>query len=289
MKVFVGGLVSLSLAFGLVAENFAGSPEAFDFSDRTELKTGGHVLPPAPAVRRGQPVGGFIVWDNGGFITHPGAGVDGADVSMASEDQNSAGDNVRKLENNAYFRIADRFELSQKTGLLTLSTFGYEPFVAPPTWTSRNLRIWAGVPGEPGSEVLFEREYSILDVQFTGVYRVLHLENLDDVRRPIYEISWDLAVADSAAPLWLEEGEYWIDWQVVGGVTGWAIYVMQANPEDPDYPVTPLGDALQLRPIGWTANEVSTPFLLFGLSETLFQDRFEGLEPPEANEEFVAP
>ena len=288
MKVFVGGWVSLCLAFGLVPVGFAGSPEASDFSDRTELAASGHGVALVPAASRGEQADAFIVWDSGGFVTHPGAGVDGADVSMASKDQNTAGDNVRQFEKNEYFRIADRFELSQTTGLARLATFGYEPFVAPPTWTSRNLKIWSGMPGEPDSEVLFERQYSILDADFTGVYRVLHLGDLSDVRRPIYEISWDLTAVDSTAPLWLDAGEYWIDWQVVGGATGWTVYVMQPNPEDPDQPVTPPGDGLQLRPVGWTAIEVATPFLLFGLSEALFQDRFEGLELPKASGATVA-
>ncbi len=281
MKLIAGCWVSGCLVFGLVSAVLAKSPGALDFEDRFIL--GERALQMAPVTRfaESRQTNGALVWDNGGFITHPGAGVDGADISMASQDENSAGSNVRQWEDNEFFRVADRFEVADNVGIVHVSTFAYEPIQASPAWTSKNLRIWSGSPGETDSEVLFEREYDSLDVVFTGVYRVLHLADLTDVRRPIYEVIWDITSADQSAPLWLEPGEYWIDWQVVGGETGWSIYVMEPNPDDLDQPTTVFGDSLQLQPDGWAALNVATPFLVFGLSDHLFSDRFEALGLPE--------
>lgn len=285
MKLISGCWVSGCLMFGLVSTVLAESPFASYFQDRIALGERSQPMIPVARSASTNQVDGVLIWDNGGFVTHLGAGVDGTDISMASEDRNSAGANARQWEDNQYFRIADRFEIVDTVGIVQLSTFAYEPFEAPPTWTSRSLRIWTGVPGEPGSEVLFEREYDILESVFTGAYRILHLDDLTDVRRPIFEIIWDLTTADKAAPLWLEPGEYWIDWQVSGGETGWSVYVMEPNPDEPDQPSTPFGDALQFRPIGWAALEAATPFLVFGISDELFRDRYEALDLPMAGAE----
>jgi len=278
MNRIAGFMISVCLTFGWVCNGFAGPPDATEFADRAILSGWSPFIPPATPAVRSQLNHAVPVWDNGGFITHPGAGLDGADVSMASKAENSAGSNVRQWEENEYFRIADRFEVTQPAGIVQISTFGYEPLAAPPTWSERSLRIWVGSPSEPESEVIFERQFDGVDSEFTGAYRILHLEDLTDVRRPIYEIRWDVTSAD--APLWLDTGEYWVDWQVVGGETGWSVYVMEANPEDPDQPTTVLGDAIQLRPIGWAPLEVATPFLVFAVFGELFQDRFEAHGAP---------
>ena len=281
MKLIAGCWVSGCLVFGMVCTVLAESPISSDFDDRISLRDGPYSMAPVDRSDRTPQIDGVLVWDNGGFVTHPGAGFDGTDISMASENENTAGANVRQLEDNEFFRIADRFEIVEVTGIVQVSTFGYEPFEAPPAWVSRNLKIWSGAPGESGSEVIFVREYDSLDVVFTGVYRILHLDDFSDVRRPIYEIRWDVTVADDSGPLWLGPGQYWIDWQVFGGETGWSVYVMEPNPDDPDQPSTVLGDALQFRPIGWTALEAATPFSVFGISDELFRDRFEAIEMPK--------
>lgn len=271
-----GFFISGCLISGLVCYSFGEVPDPLDFADRAVLPHSERNLDFLSKWEGRQSTDVLLIWDNGGFVTHPGDGLNGADVSMASEDRNVAGANVRQWEDNEFFRIAERFEIAESAGIVQVSTFAYEPFEVPPAWQSRNLRIWAGMPGEPDSEVLFEHEYETLDAVFTGVYRILHLDELTDTRRPIFEIRWDLTEALDSGPLWLEVGEYWIDWQVVEGETGWSVYVMEENLDEPDQPATVFGDALQLRPVGWTALEVATPFRVFGLSDDLFQDRFEG-------------
>ena len=263
----------------------AGEPSPTDFSDKPPIvppdNNGAGLspdfVPPARSVFAGPQfeANALVLWDSGGFVTHPGAGVDGSDISMASEDVNNAGDNVRKLEDNDFFRGADRFVLDQTYQLVHISTFGYEPLAAPPTWVSGNMKIWKGFPEQEGSILVFERYYSELDLAFSGVYRILHLGDLDDVRRPVYEIGWWLRDPDDGTAPVLDDGEYWIDWQVVGGQSGWSIYVMEANLSEPDQPVTLVGDSHQLRPVGWTPMGVSSAFRVYGYGDEIFRDRFE--------------
>jgi hypothetical protein len=278
MKLSSGFLFAVCVLIGLVLPVYADNSFGLGFVDDRTLEDRIGFAPMLFVRGSGLPTSAVVVWDNGGFVTHPGAGFEGADISMASEDYNSAGGNVRQWEENEYFRIADSFQIESLSGLVQLSTFGYEPFLASPAWTSVDLRIWRGFPDDPESDILFQRTYDTLDVEFTGAYRILHLDDLADVRRPVFEIRWSLRQEVDLTPLWLEPGQYWIDWKVVGGETGWALYAMEANEEDIDQPLTLPGSAHQLRPVGWTALTVASSFRVFALPNDIFRDRFEAAE-----------
>jgi MYXO-CTERM domain-containing protein len=183
---------------------------------------------------------GGILWDNGPMVTHPGAGSGGADVSMASVDPNAAGSNVRNIAPGQNFRIADDFNVG--AGGWTVNSvvaFGYETgATGAPTWSGANMNIWDGAPNAGGTIVATSTAFTL---ESTGIFRVFNgAANLGNTARAIWGISFDFGSLDLAA------GNYWMDWQVEGGASGWANYVMDVNPDDVNNPITRTGNALQM-------------------------------------------
>jgi hypothetical protein len=211
-------------------------------------------------------IGGGIVacaFDNGGIVTHPGAGAGGADVSMASPDpQNLAGSNARlnPTTGGPEFRIADDFTVTAAAGcvLSEVVTHGYQTGGVP-TWTAANINIRSGSTAGPIVATATTNSWA-----WTGVYRVFNgLGNLQNTQRPVYRIVF------SFTDVTLPPGTYWIDWQIVGGASGWAPYVML--PPDPPggaNPITVFQNGQQLAAAGWQplieAPGAETPFLIRG-------------------------
>lgn len=200
-----------------------------------------------------------VLWDNGGVVTHPGAGASGWDVSMASVG-GSAGANARQQTTGDHFRIADDFVVSGTWLIESISVMGYETNAATPAWTGGSLRIWDGSPADASSSVV--ATFTNPTVTNAQIYRVFNgAANLSNTARPIHNITFDLN------DLQLSGGTYWLDWNVEGGASGWAPPVMEANPGDPNAPVTVAGNALQLASTGWQAfgEDHETPFIIRGV------------------------
>lgn len=226
--------------------------------------------------------GSELLWDNGDFVTHPGEGFGGLDVSLNSAGEfNFAGQNVRLLDDaNAWFRISDDFTVMEFSNLTSIITYGYEPFELPPTWEQANLNIWRMPPWGAVPDLVVSMIQSPIQMEFSQVYRVFNEESLDSTDRPIFAVHWDIAELRSvgSGPLVLEPGTYWIDWQVVGGTTGWAPPVMEANKELPSSPTTIFDNGFHLRPIGWVPTRdlgMEIPFEIYGNTDLIFSDEFE--------------
>lgn len=231
--------------------------------------------------------GGGILWNNVGMVTHPGAGSGGADVSMASPAaENLGGSNAKSFPPDLYFRIADDFIVTetQTWQVSAVFTHAYETGAATPTWTGGNLNIWSGRPGDSGSELVFERTYTELPREFTGIYRVFNgAANLGNTDRPIHAVTWS-TLDENQNALELPPGIYWIDWQLVDGVSAWVPWGMEANGDNPDQPFTVYDNGRHLTTTGWiniAGGEdvgVETPFLVVGTlvdSDVIFRDGFE--------------
>ncbi|MFU8829446.1 MAG: hypothetical protein ACNA8P_08440, partial [Phycisphaerales bacterium] len=182
---------------------------------------------------------GGILWDNGPMVTHPGAGSGGADVSMASVNPNTAGSNVRSFAPDPNFRVADDFTVGAGGWLVnSIVSFGYQTNASVPTWTGANMNIWDGAPNAGGTIVATSTSFTL---EATGIFRVFNGEaNLSNTARPVWGISFDFGGLNLAA------GNYWMDWQVEGGASGWANYVMDINPDNVNDPITRAGNGLQL-------------------------------------------
>lgn len=216
------------------------------------------------ALALGAPAWGGIVWDNGPLITTFGGGFNGADVSelWTTGGANTLGFGHQVTAGN---RVADNFTLTVDTFLKTATFFAYQTnSTTQSTITSVNVRIWDGVPGQGGSNIVFGDTGTnrMLSTGWSGIYRATDTAPLGNAR-PIMEQLVDLE------NVLLPAGDYWIDWQTDGTLSSgpWAPPVTIPN----DFYV---GDALQSisdNGVTWGAAldsgnglNVDFPFLLDG-------------------------
>jgi hypothetical protein len=206
---------------------------------------------------------GVVIYDNGPFITHPGAGAGGADVHMAAT--NFLASNARRIGGGPHFRIADRFTVAAGGANVNLIvTRALINDLAQPAWNFYSMNIWDGRPGDPGSNIIAST--STATWAWSGVYAVFQGFPLGGTDFPVFDIYW------STPGLTLAAGNYWIDWQVDGS-NAWAIYVTHPNPANPNQPILGMGVGRQLIPDGWqdllqgepgVPHTPGTPFLVIG-------------------------
>ena len=213
---------------------------------------------------------GNVLYNNGGMVTHPGAGAGGLNVSMASPaPYNTAGSNVRQASAlDPGFRVADDFTIGSGSWFIdSITVHAYQTGAAIPTWTGANMNIWSGRPGDGGSVLL--GTFTAPTIAQTNIYRVFNgAINLGNTDRRINALTFNLG------GMQLNAGTYWIDWQVVGGVSGWAPYVMLPDPQGGANTITVLGNGRQMTNLGvWQdllspEAAVETPFIITGVIPT---------------------
>jgi len=196
------------------------------------------------------------LFDNGPFITHPGKGFGGADVSMASLTVNSGGNNMFKSGTSQYYRCADDFIVKGGAWNVTeIQTYGYASNApkGAPGWTGFDLKIWQGTQPGQGSPVFTTT--AAPTIAFTNVYRTFNgATNLQNTARAVNKLTW------SGLNLNLPDGQYWVDVQVSGGSSGWWNYVMTVDPNNPDNPITKAGNAYQFSTTNtWVPAVAGTP------------------------------
>ncbi|TVQ79100.1 MAG: hypothetical protein EA380_05025 [Phycisphaeraceae bacterium] len=204
-----------------------------------------------------------VLWNNGGMVTHPGAGANGFDVSMASIGQ-PIGYSATRLAGQEHFRVADRFEVLDAWTVDSISVYAYQTNSTTPSWSGIELRLWDGNPALPGS--LIVGVFTHPTIAPTQIYRVSNGSgNLGNTSRLIHTMTFD---ANSLA---LTSGAYWLDWTVTGsasiiGISGsaWATPVQSANPLNPNQPGLVWGSTLQLDSTGWQPLGIKIPFVIRG-------------------------
>jgi hypothetical protein len=154
---------------------------------------------------------GAPLHDNGPLVNSAGTGVGDADESILQD--LSQGMNTRGFGNQVVFgnRIADDFTVSDANGWIIdeVLFFGYEvnsPITS--TFSAVNFRIWDGIPGDPGSNVIFGDTATnrLTHSIWSGIFRVTELSSGSSNARPI--------MANTAsAGVYLPSGTYWLDWQ----------------------------------------------------------------------------
>jgi hypothetical protein len=152
-----------------------------------------------------------VIYDNGPMVTHLGGGAGGADASAL---QTTLGMNIYGVGHqvSAGYRVADDFTITDAGGwqIDTITFFAYQTTSGTgSTITAVNLQIWDGVPGEPGSNVVWGDPTTnrLVNTTWTNIYRVLIQP--DQCRRPIMA---DTVLVD----IHLDPGTYWLDWQTDG-------------------------------------------------------------------------
>lgn len=156
-----------------------------------------------------------VLWDNGPLINCAGCGVGGADESVLQN--TSLGMSVFGFGHqvSAGFRVADDFTIGDPDGwdIDAITFFAYQSFAGTTsTMTAVNLRIWDGLPGGGGVVVFGDTTTNLMtDTNWTNIYRVTEVTSGQNTDRAIM---YDTLAF--AAPVHLDPGTYWVDWQTDG-------------------------------------------------------------------------
>ncbi len=186
-----------------------------------------------------------VLYDNGPLITNPGAGAGGADVSalQTAVGNSTYGSNV---STSAGFRVADDFSVPAGGWMVdTITVYSYQTGSSTTsTINAANLRIWDGVPGAAGSNIVFGDTTTnrLSATAFSGIYRTLDTD-LTNADRPIMSV--DISVGAI-----LPAGTYWVDWQLGGSLASgpWAPAVTLSGQTG-----KPGANALQYDGAAWAA------------------------------------
>jgi subtilisin family serine protease len=180
-----------------------------------------------------------VLYDNGPLVTHPGAGPGGSDHSTlqnVSLGMLTLGFNAG-LPNG--FRMADDFTVTESGGwnVDTITFYAYQTgSTTTSSFTHVNYRIWDGVPGEPGSNLVFGDTTTnrLLSTDWINAYRIS--ETTINTQRPIMHV-----IAEGG--FHLAPGTYWVDWQLDGTIA--------SGPWQPPVTITgqaTTGNGLQFNP-----------------------------------------
>ncbi len=179
-----------------------------------------------------------ILYANGAWVTGAGDGFQGGNTSAVIPPEEAFGFSQR----DDIFHIADDFTVDG-TGwyvygfLLT----GYQTgnMTTTSTFTEIYLRLWQGVPGSGGIEIV-PRSGDVLNEEggytfWSTVYRVT-LTTLRDNNRAIM-FNYADALAWSGFPVYLPPGTYWLEWSAVTtggtGVNVWQnLTINNAGPDE---------------------------------------------------------
>ncbi|MER2600278.1 MAG: proprotein convertase P-domain-containing protein, partial [Caldilineales bacterium] len=151
-----------------------------------------------------------LLYDNGPLVTHPGGGAGGADASALQDAILGTYGFGHAVSSG--FRVADDFTVP--AGGWNISQITFFAYQTGSTTTSTinavNLRIWDGVPGQPGSNVVFGDTTTnrLASSTWSNDYRVLQTA-LTGNTRPIMA---DVVTVNMMLPA----GTYWLDWQTGG-------------------------------------------------------------------------
>ncbi|MGI8924135.1 MAG: PEP-CTERM sorting domain-containing protein [Fimbriimonadales bacterium] len=154
---------------------------------------------------------------------------------------------------NSTFSIADDFTIAG--GPWTIDNIimqGYSTGAPAgnPGWTLIELNIWDDAPGT-GSVI---HTVSAADVSFSNIYRVTDVGTLQDTQLAINYLNFNVGGLE------LGDGTYWVDLHTEGGTSGWANYVMDPNPNNPDDPITRNGNGMQENAGVWGPTDVGKGF-----------------------------
>ena len=158
-------------------------------------------------------------WDNGEFITHPGGGHQGVNVSAL---QTTLGMQTYGFTNQYFsmgYHTADDFIITDTRGwqVDNISFFAYQdgdyPYPPSSPFVEVYLQIWDGPPNDPNSKVVFGDLFTnrLISTSWTKTYRAADTGLMDD-SMPIME---NVVYVGTFLPA----GTYWLDWATKGSMT----------------------------------------------------------------------
>lgn len=239
------------------------------------------------------------VYTNGPYVTHPGAHVTGADVSVA-QDVTYAGYTSLGIGAGPAFRLADDFSipLDHIWTIDSATLYAYQTGSADAAFTDARVIIWQGFPEGLGSIKLFDGTVANTLVSSTpDAYRSAQsmADYLSNTQRRIMRLQ--IAIP----PLQLGSGQYWIDWKLTGpqagetytppvsilgqpytSVGGFARYKCPDGVTNPNDDCFEAGGTWRLFKNGTSNYLVDLPFKLNGTDviNTIFRNGFETTATP---------
>lgn len=179
-----------------------------------------------------------LLYDNGPFITHPGQGSGGADVSAVNSSLQTVWGFRHSMANG--FRVSDDFTIPDANGwsIDSVVFFGYQTGSGnTSTFTDYRLQVWNNAPDNITSAVVYgDTVTNVLSNSYwSGIYRTdpVAFTNVD---RPL------MRNVINTPGLLLPIGTYWLDWGAFGSSTS-GPWVPPISYADPASSVT--GDAIQ--------------------------------------------
>ena len=154
-----------------------------------------------------------LLYDNGPFITNVGAGDNGADLSVLPSDSLGMASLGFNYDSSYEMSLADDFSVGDSGWTITeIVTFGYQgDSGTTSSFTSLNIRIWDGLPGNSNSTVIWgDLTTNVLTAsEWTGAYRVSETTLNDTDRAIMQNTAGDLAID-------LAPGSYWLEFRAAG-------------------------------------------------------------------------
>ncbi len=164
--------------------------------------------------------GASVIYSNGPVFNSSGTGIGGDDESLLENVALGMTALGFAHADTQSFRVADDFEVTGGSwDIESIDFYAYQTGATASTITGVNLRIWDGVPGDSGSNVVFGDDTTnrMSSTGYSGVLRVVDGSSGADNNRQI-------AVSNVAVGVTLLPGTYWLDWQSSGssGSGPWA-------------------------------------------------------------------
>ncbi|MDL2256882.1 carboxypeptidase regulatory-like domain-containing protein [Bacteroidales bacterium OttesenSCG-928-I14] len=163
-----------------------------------------------------------LIWDNGGFVTHPGAGFSGYDLSMPYDGGTKFG---IEIERSLGFTHTDDFTLEADTYIDEMEFYAYIPIgpLSPSPVEGVYIAIFDGDPSVDGELIwgTIDANNLLKSSEFSGVFRT-HESIMSNVERPIYKIK---AAINETFP----KGKYWVFVTMDGSTMFGTIYAVPVS------------------------------------------------------------
>lgn len=196
--------------------NNNGIPDECDIADGTSEDCQPDGIPDECQLANG---GRAVLWDNGPFMTDPGIGCNGDDVSILCT---AIGGSVWGYGAQLYYgyRIADDFTFDSACTIDSIRVYAYQTGApgAGSTLTAVNMQIWDASPMAGGSVIWGDTSTNIMTATDTsGIWRASDTTPANCDRNVKYA---DVNIGGLA----LNPGTYWIDYQFDGTLSSgpWA-------------------------------------------------------------------
>ncbi len=205
-------LVVILATFSSIAANGINEEyNANEASSNPSVSTSNYSFPSAVAA---------ALYSNGSLVNGVGTGAGGLDESILQN--NTLGLNTLGAGHqvSAGNRVADEFTIVGPDWNITNITFyAYQTGATASTITAVNLRIWDGIPGAMGSNIIFGDDTTnrMVSTVNSNILRVTETSTGTATNRQI-------AASDVAVNITLPAGTYWLDWQSDGSAASgpWA-------------------------------------------------------------------